>query len=167
MSDYYATRNDLNYYNSKKDFRNSKFSTHVITFEIVLNYQCRRCKNIFYFNNFLYTHLKKTHHIERNLSKTFTNDNSNLSKSFVDRSLDFIKAFSLSIETLLMIIETYNAIAIDAINLSNITSKFFTNEKSFVDDRHVIIFSIDVFKEIKINYAYREYSHAKSKVALS
>lgn len=189
MSDYYVARDDLNYYNSKKNFKNVfEFLTHIITF-LNFIYQCRRCRKIFDFNNLLHTYLKKIHQIVRKdlhlyLLKSFANDDFSLLICF-----DFIRA-------LLLIIEAYSTITSRAIKsfilksklfkneksfldekfFANIKSKLFTNEKSFLNEKSfvfinncfvIILFIIDVFQKIETKYAYRRYSHVKEKMTLS
>lgn len=146
IGDYYVARDDLDYYNPEEDFRDTPESfAHIITpSEFV--HQCRRCQDVFQSNNLLFTHLEKDHHVGRR--------NRSLSKPFADKGPEPIKAF------LSVTIGTY---IIDF----NTSSK----AKPFADGKKVgptiISFMVDASKEVGVGYAYRGYSHAKGKVALS
>lgn len=162
MSDYYVVRDDLNYYNPKKSFHNLEFLTHIITF---LNsiYQCRRCKNVFDFNNRLHTYLENVYQIvrKRRLSKSFANDNS-YNFDFIKASLSIIEVSLSIVKARFFVIEAYNITTTNAIKNSSILSKPFAN-----DCFAIIIFLIDVSRKIDTKYAYWKYSYVKEKMTLS
>ena len=175
QKNYYINEKKLKYWNSDNENKKNQID---VFFILSLNISesiklfCHYCKNIFDFNNQLHDHLKLVHRIKRKnrLLKFFADVVKILKKSSTARkssavSISILNIFSklfANVDTLIYFITRSTTAK------SDVTS--FNDEKIFINNKEnlsIIIFNIDVFKKIDIDYEFRKYNYVKEKVALS
>ena len=131
------------YYNLN-NFNNLKHNAIVINYFILsISITCRRCKKVFFFNNKLYIYFRNNNCLNVNvrLSKTF-NVADRLKKTF---NVDDISRSRKNISTI---------VYVSNVDFIIKTSKFFV--ALFIFKISIINFDVDVFKNIEIEYKYRE-----------
>ena len=139
---------NLNYYDSNYEFDDSEndiLATHFVISTSAI--ECRRCHKTFEFNNQLHVHLRIDCQTE--LRKTFTALVVEVSSTAV------IKAFSMSI-----VIET------SANSLSKISASLVRSKSADLIKTSVISSNVDVFKDLDIDFEFRDWSYVKENVSL-
>ena len=147
-NNYYIFEN-LNYYEFQS-YNESKHDDEVIIYLIMSKIitfvfaHCRKCNQIFIFNNKLHQHVRKAHRSKVVISSIVLLTKFNLKKSFDSNETKLRKSFDLS-KTKLKKFFFFIFITKDS-----------SIEKSFTNIISIINFDVDYNKNVNINYDFRD-----------
>ena len=180
-SNYFASSKNLVYYESSS-YNESNDENDVVYFisskiSVSKHFHCRKCDEIFSFNNKLHQHIRKLCTVDR--------ENSSLSmQRLTDVIVEFFKRIEINSSTDVLITKSNlrksffikiikNSFTIidvvDSIkkSVTNLTSNSENVEKFFVESLSIIFSNVDFNKNVDIDYKFRKWKYVRVSTTLS